>query len=133
MTSCAWVPLSELAHGRSGDKGDSINIGLVAHQMEWLELLSAAVTPELLQEWFGEMLQGGVRVWELPGIGAINCLLDGALGGGGTTSLMLDAQGKAWGQSVLRLRVPVDISRARHLGLSLDTATADRYGEVPLD
>ncbi len=133
MTSCAWIPLSELAHGRSGDKGDCLNIGLVAHRREWLELLSAAVTPDLLREWFGDMLRGEVRVWELPGIGAINCLLEGALGGGGTTSLMLDAQGKAWGQSVLRLRVPVDISRARALGLSLNAASVDRFGEVPLD
>ena len=128
MSDTVWIQLSELAHGRSGDKGDAFNIGLVAHRPELFPLLKEAVTPDLLRGWFAEMVTGSIHVWELPGIGAINCLLNGALDGGGTTSLRLDAQGKAWGQAVLRLRVPVNRSRAAAAGLSLTTATADQWG-----
>jgi hypothetical protein len=63
----------------------------------------------------------------MPGIGAINCLLRGGLGGGGTTSLMLDAQGKIWGQSILRMRVPVNKKRAAELGVSLDNHSEDQW------
>ncbi len=123
MNTTLWIPLENLAHGRSGDKGDSFNIGLIAHQKEWLPLLENAITPEILQEWFGDSVSGEIKVWSLPGIGALNCLFRGALGGGGTTSLMLDAQGKTWGQSLLRLRVPVDKMMAEGLGIDLSTAT----------
>jgi hypothetical protein len=63
----------------------------------------------------------------MPGIGAINCLLRGGLGGGGTTSLMLDAQGKIWGQSVLRMRVPVNKKRATKLGVSLENQSESQW------
>lgn len=127
MSETVWLPLSELAHGRSGDKGDSFNIGLVAHQREWLALLEKAVTPKLLKEWFSETVTGEVKVWGMPGIGAVNCLLRGGLGGGGTTSLNIDAQGKVWGQSVLRMRVPVDAEEASRLGVDLEQASAEQW------
>lgn len=127
MSEKLWIPLSALAHGRSGDKGDSFNTGLVAHQREWLELLEAAVSPDILKEWFQGTVQGEVEVWPMPGIGALNCLLRGGLGGGGTTSLRLDAQGKIWGQSVLRMRVAVDRSRAEELGVDLSQASESQW------
>ncbi len=127
MSEIVWIPLSNLAHGRSGDKGDSFNIGLVAHQKKWLELLENAVTPKLLGEWYGDSVSGLISVWSMPGIGAINCLLRGGLGGGGTTSLMLDAQGKIWGQSVLRMRVPVNRKRAAKLGVSLENQSESQW------
>ena len=127
MSDVIWIPLSDLAHGRSGDKGDAFNIGLIAHQKNWIELLENAVTPELLGEWYGGSVSGLISVWPMPGIGAINCLLQGGLGGGGTTSLMLDAQGKIWGQSILRMRVPVNKKRAAELGVSLDNHSEDQW------
>jgi hypothetical protein len=127
LSDVIWIPLSDLAHGRSGDKGDAFNIGLIAHQKNWIELLENAVTPELLGEWYGNSVSGLISVWPMPGIGAINCLLQGGLGGGGTTSLMLDAQGKIWGQSILRMRVPVNKKRAAELGVSLDNHSEDQW------
>ncbi len=130
--SDVWIPLSVLAHGRSGDKGDHLNIGLIAHQLKWFELLVDSVTPARLAAWFGPMLGGEALVYRLNGIGAINCMLKHALEGGGTTSLRLDAQGKSWGQSLLRLRIPVDYQDAKNLGVPLISATADEAGQVAL-
>ncbi len=127
-----WLPLNAIAHGRSGDKGDHLNIGLIAHRPEWADLLAAAVTPARLHAWFGPMLRGDAVVHMMPGIGAINCMLHHALEGGGTTSLRLDAQGKSWGQAVLRLRVPVNRIEAENAGLSLCGATTDEAGRIPI-
>ncbi len=127
MSEIVWIPLSDLAHGRSGDKGDSFNIGLIAHKKEWLEVLEVSVTPKLLCEWYGDSVTGLISVWPMPGIGAINCLLRGGLGGGATTSLMLDAQGKIWGQSILRMRVPVNIKQASELGVPLKNQSENQW------
>ncbi len=72
-------------------------------------------------------MTGLISVWSMPGIGAINCLLRGGLGGGATTSLMLDAQGKIWGQSVLRMRVPVNRKLASELGVSLNNQSENQW------
>ncbi len=128
--SDVWIPLGEIAHGRSGDKGDHLNIGLIAHRPEWLDLLIDAVTEARLHAWFGPMLKGDAVVYRMNGIGAINCMLHHALEGGGTTSLRLDAQGKSWGQSILRLRVPVNRDEAVALGLPLNAATFDEAGRL---
>jgi hypothetical protein len=127
LSEIVWIPLSDLAHGRSGDKGDSFNIGLIAHKKKWLEILEVSVTPKLLGEWYGDSVTGLISVWSMPGIGAINCLLQGGLGGGATTSLMLDAQGKIWGQSVLRMRVPVNPKHATELGVSLNNQSENQW------
>jgi hypothetical protein len=127
LSEIVWIPLSDLAHGRSGDKGDSFNIGLIAHKKKWLEILEVSVTPKLLDEWYGDSVTGLISVWSMPGIGAINCLLRGGLGGGATTSLMLDAQGKIWGQSILRMRVPVNRKLASELGVSLNNQSENQW------
>ncbi len=127
MSETVWIPLSNLAHGRSGDKGDSFNIGLIAHKKMWLEILELSVTPKLLDQWYGDSVTGLISVWPMPGIGAINCLLRGGLGGGATTSLRLDAQGKIWGQSILRMRVPVNKKQAEELGVPLNNQSENQW------
>ena len=127
-----WLPLSVLAHGRSGDKGDGVNIGLIAHQREWLPLLDEAVSPERVASWLGDMLEGDVLVYRLPGIGALNAVCTHVLQGGGTVALRMDAQGKLLGQQVLRARVPVDPALAAQLGVPLERATRDEAGSEPV-
>lgn len=101
-------PLRRIAYGRSGDKGNDANIGLVARRPEYLPILRAQVTPQRVGEFFGHYLQGGVTVWELPGLHALNFLLTDVLGGhGGTTSLRYDPQGKAYASMLLELPVSV--------------------------
>jgi len=101
------VPLVHLAHARSGDKGDTANVGLIAYDRAHYELLREQLTPERVKEHFGSMVSGGVERFELPNLGALNFLLHGALGGGGTMSLMNDAQGKVFSTALLRLEVDV--------------------------
>jgi len=127
LSEVVWIPLSDLAHGRSGDKGDSFNIGLIAHQKKWLEILEDALTPKLLEEWYGDSVTGQISVWPMPGIGAVNCLLREGLGGGATTSLRLDSQGKIWGQSVLRMRIPVNKTQAFNLGVPLNNQSENQW------
>ena len=113
------VQLSTLAHGRSGDKGDMVNIGLIAHRKEWMPFLVETVTPEWLTELFSDMVDGHIEVHPVPGIGAVNCLLHGALQGGGTIALRKDAQGKMMGQVILQADVYIDGDEARRLGVPL--------------
>ena len=87
------VQLVQLAHARSGDKGDTANVGVIAYDPGHYELLREQLTPEAVKAHFGEMVKGEVERFELPNLGALNFLLHGALGGGGTMSLMNDAQG----------------------------------------
>ncbi len=101
-------PLSTIAHTRSGDKGDTSNIGVIALQPEHYAIILREVTPARVQEFFGDRVQGRIERFELPNLGAINLLLHGALGGGGTVSLRVDAQGKTYGASLLRMEVEVD-------------------------
>jgi len=111
------LPLSMLAHGRSGDKGDSVNIGLIAHETDWLPVLESVITPEWLANLFGEEVKGDIEVYSVPGVGAVNCVLNGALQGGGTVSLRKDAQGKLFGQVILQAEVDLPIQQAIRLGL----------------
>ena len=101
------VPLSRVAHARSGDKGDASNVGLVADTRELYEVLRREVTPERVRAHFGEICRGEVERFEVPGLLALNFLLHDALGGGGTASLLTDAQGKAHGQGLLALEIEV--------------------------
>ncbi len=101
-------PLGAIAHTRSGDKGDTSNIGVIAFKPEDYPVLLREVTPESVKEFFGELVRGEVERFELPNLGAINLLLHEALGGGGTVSLRVDAQGKTYGAALLRMEVEVD-------------------------
>lgn len=103
----ATVKLVELAHARSGDKGDVVNIGVVAYEPEHYPLLADVLTAGRVQEHFGDMVKGKVVRYELPNLHALNFVLPRALGGGGTVSLMMDAQGKVFSTALLRLDVEV--------------------------
>ena len=101
------VQLVKLAHARSGDKGDTANVGLIAFREEIYPILVREVTVEAVKRHFGEMVKGDVERFELPNLGALNFLLHGSLGGGGTLSLMTDAQGKTFSTALLRMEVEV--------------------------
>lgn len=110
----AQVQLVHLAHARSGDKGDTANVGVIAYDPDHYALLVGALTPERVKAHFGVMVHGDVERFELPNLGALNFLLHGALDGGGTVSLMTDAQGKVFSTALLRMEieVPDDVSAA---------------------
>jgi hypothetical protein len=101
------VPLSKIAHTRSGDKGDTCNIGVIAWHERDYSVLLREVTAERVKRHFGELVKGPVERFELPNLGALNFLLHGALGGGGTVSLRTDAQGKTFGASLLSLEIDI--------------------------
>ena len=104
------VPLHKIAHARSGDKGDASNIGLIAYENRHYKILEREVTAARVKEHFGEMVQGDVVRYELPNLGALNFLLYEALGGGGTLSLRIDAQGKTMGAGLLSMEVEAEES-----------------------
>ena len=109
----------KLAHARSGDKGDTANVGLIALENEFYPVLVREVTVEAVKRHFGEMVKGDVERFELPNLGALNFLLHGSLGGGGTLSLMTDAQGKTFSTALLRMFI--DIPDAEAIGLGLNS------------
>ena len=119
MAKMVTVPLSTIAHGRSGDKGNHVNIGLIAHQMEWFPLLKQCITPHWLKSIFSDMTRGDVEVFPVPGIGGINCVMKESLQGGGTVSLRKDAQGKMLGQVILQAEIRIDAEIARELGVPI--------------
>ncbi|HET8548461.1 MAG TPA: hypothetical protein VFL57_10675 [Bryobacteraceae bacterium] len=102
------IPLSRIAHARSGDKGDTANIGLIAFDEKHFPILRREVTPERVKQHFGSLVKGKVERFELPNLGALNFLLHEALGGGGTVSLRIDAQGKTLGAALLRMEIDAD-------------------------
>ncbi len=108
------IQLVHLAHARSGDKGDTANVGIIAYDAEHYPLLVEQLTPEKVKAFFGPMVKGEVERFELPNLSALNFLLHGALGGGGTMSLMNDAQGKVFSTALLRMEieVPEDVAKA---------------------
>ena len=101
------VQLRKLAHARSGDKGDTANVGLIALRDEFYPILVREVTAERVKQHFKGICRGDVERFELPNIGALNFLLHESLGGGGTLSLMTDAQGKTFSTALLRMEVDV--------------------------
>ncbi|MDE2982852.1 MAG: hypothetical protein OXU74_16800 [Gemmatimonadota bacterium] len=117
------IPLLELAHARSGDKGDTANIGLIAYDPVDYPLILEQVTAERVKQHFGSLVGGAVERFELDNLCAVNFLLHGALDGGGTVSLMTDAQGKVFSTALLRMEIEVGeevamrvAGRGRHPG-----------------
>jgi len=113
------ISLFDLAHARSGDKGDTANVGVIALRNEFYPLLVREVTAERVKEHFGEMVKGKVERFELPNLNALNFLLHGSLGGGGTLSLMTDAQGKTMSTALLRMYIEVSEVEVKTLGIEL--------------
>ena len=111
------IKLVKLAHARSGDKGDTANVGLIALREELYPLLAREVTAERVKRHFEGICRGGVERFELPNLGALNFLLHESRGGGGTLSLMTDAQGKTFSTALLRMEIDLPDEEARALGL----------------
>lgn len=103
----AKVKLVEIAHARSGDKGDTANVGLIALKPEYYPILVEQVTAARVKEHFRGICYGEVERFELPNLGALNFLLHGSLDGGGTVSLKTDAQGKTYSSALLRMEIDV--------------------------
>lgn len=101
------VLLYRLAHARSGDKGDTVNVGVIARRPEFFQLLRTELTAERVRQHFDTLVRGRVERFELPNLHALNFLLHEALDGGGTVSLMTDAQGKTFSTAMLRMRIAV--------------------------
>jgi len=100
--------LIDLAHARSGDKGDTVNIGLIARKPEYYPILVREVTVERVQRHFAGVCLGPVERFELPNLGALNFLLHQSLDGGGTIALKADPQGKTYSTALLRMEIDVD-------------------------
>jgi hypothetical protein len=112
------VQLTRLAHARSGDKGDTANVGLIALRPEFYSIIAREVTAARVKDHFKGICLGDVDRFELPNLGALNFLLHESLGGGGTLSLMTDAQGKTFSTAMLRMDVDISEEEARSLGLT---------------
>ena len=102
------IPLARIAHARSGDKGDTANVGVIAYHARHYPILVREVTPERVKAHFGWLVKGDVVRYELPNLGALNFLMHEALGGGGTLSLRVDAQGKTYGAALLAMEIEVE-------------------------
>lgn len=99
------ISLGTIAHGRSGDKGNDANIGLMARAPHWMPVLREQVTPARVREYFAHLIQGPVTRFDLPGIDAMNFVLEQALGGGGSCSLRSDPLGKCYAQMLLDMEI----------------------------
>ena len=111
------VQLTKLAHARSGDKGDTVNVGLIALRDELYPILLREVTAERVKQHFKGICKGDVERFELQNLCALNFLLHESLGGGGTLSLMTDAQGKTFSTALLRMVIEISQKEAQSLGI----------------
>jgi hypothetical protein len=101
------IRLLDIAHGRSGDKGDAANIGIIAYDVDGYEIIRKHLTADKVKKHFEGICFGAVERFELPNLLALNFLLHNTLGGGGTVSLKLDAQGKTLAAALLRMELEV--------------------------
>ena len=101
------IKLRDVAHGRSGDKGDAANIGIIAYDQKGYEIIQKHLTVEKVKKHFEGICHGKVERYEIPNIRALNFLLHNTLGGGGTVSLKLDAQGKTLAAALLRMEIEI--------------------------
>jgi hypothetical protein len=111
----AKVKLVKIAHARSGDKGDTANVGLIALKPEYYPVLVEQVTAERVKEHFKGICYGEVERFEVPNLEALNFLLHQSLDGGGTISLKTDAQGKTYSSALLRMEIDVPDDVAKQL------------------
>lgn len=111
------IPLMKIAHARSGDKGDAANCGVIAYKQEWYPILRDYLTTELVSKHFEGQCLGKVERYEVPNLWAVNFVLNNILGGGGTVSLKLDAQGKTVASAMLLLNIEVPDDVAAQYGL----------------
>lgn len=102
------IPLSLIAYGRSGDKGSSSNIGIIAYTPYGYDYLVKNLTAGVVNDYFFKLNPISTLRYELPNLGALNFVLKGALGEGGSRSLRIDAQGKALGQALLQMVLDVE-------------------------
>lgn len=102
------VELRRIAHGRSGDKGDTANIGVIVYDERHYPALVRELTAGRVKAWFGEMVQGKVTRYELANLGALNFVMEQALDGGGTVSLRLDAQGKTYAAGLMGMEIEIE-------------------------
>lgn len=102
------IRLIDIAHARSGDKGDAANIGIIAYDEKGYEILKKYLTTEVVKKYFEGICFGEVERYEMPNIKALNFILNNALGGGGTVSLKHDAQGKTLASALLRMELEID-------------------------
>lgn len=112
------VPLIALAYGRSGDKGDAGNIGVLARKPEYVAILRQQLTADAVKQYFAHFAKGPVERFEIPGLHGFNFLLHNALGGGGTASLRYDPQGKMLAQILMDFPLRVPATLARELGVA---------------
>ncbi len=112
------IQLVKLAHARSGDKGDTANVGLIALKEEYYPVLVREVTRTRVKDHFQSICKGEVERFELPNLKALNFLLHESLDGGGTLSLMTDAQGKTFSTALLRMFIELSDEEAKDLGLA---------------
>jgi hypothetical protein len=112
------IQLVKLAHARSGDKGDTANVGLIALKDDYYPVLVREVTSIRVKEHFQGICKGEVERFELPNLKALNFLLHESLDGGGTLSLMTDAQGKTFSTALLRMFIDLPDEEAKDLGLA---------------
>lgn len=103
------VQLREIAHARSGDKGNVSNIGVVAREPEYYDVIAEHVTEERVADHFQEVCEGPVTRYEMPNVDAFNFVLEEALGGGGMSSTRLDNLGKTHSGAILRLEIDADL------------------------
>ena len=101
------IKLIDIAHGRSGDKGDAANIGIIAYDDKGYEIIKKHLTAEKVKKHFSGICKGNVDRYELPNIRALNFMMHNTLGGGGTVSLKHDAQGKTLAAALLRMELEV--------------------------
>ena len=101
------IYLLDIAHGRSGDKGDTSNVCVFARKPEYYDLIIREVTPDILKQYFGDMVKGDIIRYEVESLSGINLVMHHALGGGATMSLRLDSLGKSMGSAVMRMKINV--------------------------
>ena len=109
------IYLLDVAHGRSGDKGDTSNVCVFARKPEYYDLIRREVTSETLKKYFGEMVKGDITRYEVQSLNGMNFVMHHALGGGATMSLRLDSLGKSMGSAVMRYKINVSDDELKHL------------------